>query len=1126
MPSPSSPTLEQFEGERRIVTALFAHLEGVAIKDEQMDIEVWAEVVNQALRLMESEVHRLGGEVGRLRQDGLMALFGAAAAHEDDPERAVLASLAMQRAIQDYAADLVRREGIELRLRVGVNTGEAVVTSIGDSRQQRVDSAMGEAVSLASRIEIAAQPGAVLVGENTYRLVRSLFEWEALGEIAVKGVSQPVVVYRPLARKPGAGKPRGIAGLESPLVGRVAEFRALQSAIERLRAGIGGIVTLVGEAGIGKSRLVAEIRKHLHCTQAHVWANEPIPNPQHPLSDVQWVEGRCLSYATTVTYQLWVDALRGLLGVAPDAGRDALREQVQALCGERSDDVYPYLGRVMSMPLEEEVEAGLRGLDAESLRFLTFRAVETLVERAVGRRALILVCEDLHWADPISLALLEHLLPLTDCAPLLFACIFRPVTEHGCWRIRESTARDYRHRHTDLWLAPLTEQESVELVGNLLHIEDLPEALKERILGHTEGNPFYVEEILRSLIDSDIIVHDETTGRWHTTQDVTDIPIPDTLRGVLMARSDRLPEAARRLLQLASVVGRLFSRHMLESISQRNRRLDDDLVTLQRAQMIRQRARLLEAEYVFKHQLTQEAAYDSLLRRKRRDLHRRVAEALERVFPERIDEQLGLLAHHWERARVAEKAIDYLRRAGEQAAVHFANVEAVEYFSRALDLTSEEDLVGRYALTSAREAVYAVQGMREDQRQDLAALAEIAGALAQRDGGPEAARRRAEVALREANYGKATADFLAAVDAAQRAVHLAQATGDVGLEAEGYLHWGYAVVMSSDRREGQLLLEKALALARWAGRRTLEADILRELGTSFVVQEEYDQAKECYERALRIWREIGNRRGEGRALSGLLGVAFFTTAWSKARLYAEESLRLCRLVGNHREEGYILGTLGVMSYAQGDYATSKRYCEQGLRCFREVEDRQGEGFNLAGQGRIAHEMGDDRAALDFGQQALDIGETIESALVQARALVSLGHALAGLGCLAEARDAYQRAVSLGMREGMNARAGLARVLLSEGDLIQAQAYVEEILEAAQSNPAFDGTWEPFRIYLTCYHVLRASDDPRAQEVLSTAHRLLQESAHEIEDAGLRRSYLENVSAHREIVSEFSKRDRD
>jgi oligopeptide transport system substrate-binding protein len=338
----------------------------------------------------------------------------------------------------------------------------------------------------------------------------------------------------------------------------------------------------------------------------------------------------------------------------------------------------------MSLPLEDEAEATLRDLEGEQFKTGTFQAVEMLLECATGDHPLVLVCEDLHWADPTSIELLVQLLALTDRTPLLFICVFRPEPEHGSWRLRETAARRYRHRYTNLWLDPLSAAESETLVGNLLHVGELPQPLKQRILSRAQGNPFYVEEIVRSLIDDGAVVQDEVTGRWEATRDVVDMPIPDTLHGVLMARIDRLHEEAKRVLQMAAVIGRLFLYRVLAAIASEERKLDEHLLTLQREEMIRERVRLPELEYIFKHELTREAAYNGLLKKDRRVYHRWVGEALERLFPERVDEQVGLLAHHWERAGVAERATEYLLRAGDQARLAYAHEEAIDYYGRAL----------------------------------------------------------------------------------------------------------------------------------------------------------------------------------------------------------------------------------------------------------------------------------------------------------------------------------------------------------------------------------------------------------------------------------------------------------
>ena len=354
---------------------------------------------------------------------------------------------------------------------------------------------------------------------------------------------------------------------------RDAESRALQAAIARLRDGVGGIVTVVGEAGIGKSRLVAEARKlAAESPRSLASASDPqsakltSPSPQ----SLRWIEGRCLSYATHVAYQVWADVLRGLLGLdagaSPEAAAETLRKEVGALCGAQAGEVHPFLARMISLPLDHSARERLSGIESEGLHVLTFRAVEMLLERAAEQIPLAVVCEDLHWADATSVELLLRLLSLTERAPILWICVFRPETEHGCWQIKEIAARHYAHRYTDLWLGPLSAGESAQVVGYLLRIKDLPVALRSRVLDRAEGNPFYVEETLRALIDEGALAFDPRSERWRVVREWSEFALPGTLRAVLAARIDRLSRGTRQVLQLASVLGRRFGRRELEAI--------------------------------------------------------------------------------------------------------------------------------------------------------------------------------------------------------------------------------------------------------------------------------------------------------------------------------------------------------------------------------------------------------------------------------------------------------------------------------------------------------------------------------------------------------------------------------
>ena len=1111
---PSQPVAERvrapladLQGQRKIVTVIIVDVKGSTELLEHLGTEAWVSLMNRIFHVLETEIYGFGGEIDQFRGDGLVAFFGATAAHEDDPERAVLASLAMQAAMQPLADEVRQRDDLELLLRIGVNTGEVIVGSVGRN-QHREDTAMGEGITVAARMEQAAKPGTILVSENTYRLTQSPFRWRALGTMTVKGVSRPIAVYRPLSSRAAISKVRGIAGLGTPLVGRQNEMQALRTAIERLQAGKGGIVTVVGEAGLGKSRLIAEL-----------YADGTACAP----SAVRWVEGRCPSYGTSIAYLLWIDILHGLLDITADAPpediRYALSEHVQALSKvkcrypERRKTIYPFVGQLLSLPLGSEATAQLHDQEGEALKRGTFRAVESLIEGTAQQQPLVIVCEDLHWADPTSLELLSRLLAMTDRVPLLFICALRPGTAYGGQLIKRITAQRHGRQQTDLWLVPLSNGESETLLHHLLRIDGLPPQFKARILNHAEGNPFYLEELIRSLIDAGVIIWDRDAGRCETACETATIAIPDTLYGVLMARIDRLPDAAKRILQLASVVGRTFTQRLLSAVDHEQHPLNRILPVLQREELIVEQTSAPEMEYAFKHHMIQDVAYNTLLQQERPILHQRVAEALERLHPDRRDEQVGVFAHHWERAARPKRALRYLLRAGQQAALQFANVEAEDYFSRALPLTSGQNQE-RYIVLAARERIYDLMGAREKQVEDLAALTALVGDL--RD-----AQRDAEVSLRRAKYAEATGDYNAAVKAAQHVIRLAKPARDRASEAAGYLAWGRALYFLGDDAGAYKRLQQALDRANAFPQ--VQADALRSLGMAAA---DPNEAQEYYQQALHIHRKIGDQRGEWAAIFNLSVLAMEREQCAQAVAYGEDALHICRRIGDRQGERQALDNLGYIAQCRGDYARARTYFEKALAICAKIEDRRCESQAAVQLCALLHLLGDDEHAETYGHQALAAAQAVDDTLAQSDAQTYLGHIWRTLGKLHDAEDAYRQALNLLAETDvpgltLDPQAGLAQVALDRGNTTHARSLVTKIQHDLDTSD-IDYSEADLRVYLTCWRVLTASRDMRARSVLAPAHEALRRRAAKVRDPEHRRAFLEDARVHREIVAVFGK----
>ncbi len=672
------------EGQRKIVTVLFADVAGSTALAEQMDPEDWTAIMNHAFERLSPVIYRYEGTIARLMGDALLAFFGAPVAHEDDPVRAIRASLDLLAAAREYAADVRRERGIEFAVRVGLNTGLVVVGEVGSDLKYEY-TAMGDAVNLAARMQTAADPSTVLVADNTHRLAGPFFEFEDRGKISVKGKAEPVQVYRVVGERKGVVQARGIEGLRSPLVGREVEFAAISACVRRLQGGQGGIVAVLGEAGLGKSRLVAELRQSLA-------SRSPISkraNEDERLEIVNWLEGRTLSFGQTISYWPFQEILRQWAGILED---DAEVEAWQKLEHKTSEvfetseisEVLPYLASLLTLDVKGELAERVRYLDGEAMRRQIFFTSRRFFERLAQMRPTVLVFDDLHWADESSALLLEHLLPLVAQVPLLIVGLSRPDAATPGMRLFEIAARDDAERYTEIRLAPLSHSDSAQLVRNLLEIEGLPPRVREMIVRKAEGNPFFLEEVIRTLIDSGAIARDPATGRWQATAKIETITIPDTIQGVIIARVDRLAEDVQQVLRIASVIGRSFLYRVLRAIAQADRVLDQHLAELQRVELIRQKQAAPELEYIFKHALAQETTYESILLQKRREVHGRVAQAIETLFADRLEEFYGLLAHHYVRAEVWDRAQAYLLKAGDQAGRMAADAEALANYQQAM----------------------------------------------------------------------------------------------------------------------------------------------------------------------------------------------------------------------------------------------------------------------------------------------------------------------------------------------------------------------------------------------------------------------------------------------------------
>jgi ABC-type transport system substrate-binding protein/class 3 adenylate cyclase len=662
--------------ERRVVTAMFADLVGSTSLAERLDPEDAKVIVNDAVTRAIAAVEAFGGTVKDLAGDGVLSLFGAPTAHEDDAERAVRAALRVTEEISAYADEVERAFGVSgFGVRVGVDTGAVVVGSIGGG--SRVEyGALGDAVNTAARLQALAEPGTVLVGAETHRRVAPVFAWSMPAEHDLRGKAEPVTAYTVEGIVAAPGHARELEAIQVRLVGRDRELAAATETVDAVLAGSGGILFLSGEPGIGKTRLIAEVHRLVETA-------EPPPGARRPL----WLEGRCVSYGESMTYWPFRDLLRSWLEVMADEPelrvRVALRRNLDALFGTRVLEVYPYLGAMLGVSLEPESQARLEELSPEALQYRTFAVVRELLTRLAADGPVCVVLEDLHWADATSLQLLERLLPDTETSALLLVLSARPERDHPSWRVKEGAARELPHRTRELALEALSGDAGRELLLALVGEGTLPPEMERRILEPAEGNPFFLEELVRSLVDGGALVPEGDGWRF---DHAVEVEVPPTVEKVILARIDRLRPGARDALMAASVLGRQFGLPLLEAWSGGDGAVAEALLELQRLDLVRESRRWPEPEFRFKHALIQDAAYRTLVSDQRIRLHRKAAEWLERAYLGREDEVAGLLAHHWLAAEDEDKAVQYLTRAGDRARQEYALDEAIAYYRELLPI--------------------------------------------------------------------------------------------------------------------------------------------------------------------------------------------------------------------------------------------------------------------------------------------------------------------------------------------------------------------------------------------------------------------------------------------------------
>ena len=669
--------------ERRVVTALFADMVGSTALGERLDPEDSREIVGRALALMVRQVEGLDGVVKDLAGDGVLALFGAPIAHDDDAERAIVCGLQIIRSVEGLADEVRSTWGIrDFGVRVGVETGTAVLGPIGGGARIEYG-ATGDVINTAARLQSAAEPGAVLVGDFTRRIVEHRFEWGPRREFRLKGKQMPIaaaVALRVVASR------RVERSLRAPTVGRSEELSEIDSAITRLSVGSGSALVLVGEPGIGKSRLVDDCRGRV--------AN---------LEGARWLQGDCRSYAAAIPYLPFRNLLDSWLGISPGAADADAHAAVETVATGLSPDAAEALRAAEPDMLGSHPIRIAEAQEAQEVQEHIFDALRTLFATLAAEHPLVISLEDIHWSDATSLTLTQHLAPLVVNTPLLLVITAR----HGeaAVEMTEALRSSVGDRLSVIEVHPLASGADGDLLGALLPRNTLPPPLAERILELTDGNPFFLEQQIRALVEAGALVRD--ANGWRFIEPAPD-QLPATIEHALLTRIDKLTPRARDQLVAASVLGATFDAQLAADLVSEG--TTQSIADLERAEFIEAAAEGATTLFRFRHALVQAVAYSTLLRRQRRELHGRAADVLARQFADRLDDIRATLADHLALAGRSEESVVHLAAAAERAAALFANREAAELYQRALSLlerTPTEDVVPPESLLRGLGMVFA-----------------------------------------------------------------------------------------------------------------------------------------------------------------------------------------------------------------------------------------------------------------------------------------------------------------------------------------------------------------------------------------------------------------------------------
>ncbi len=912
---------ERLRGERREVAVIFVDAVDFTYLSTSLDAEPIFGLINDLLeRLMEC-IHRYGGTVDKFTGDGLMAIFGTPIAHENNSEVAVRAALDMQQAAAEFEPIALAQLGTRLKIRIGIHVGPVVAGILG-SQTQAAYTVIGTTVNLAARIESLARPGYVLVSSRVYQQTRALFNFQAMGTVQIKGITEPMAIYEAIGDRSEPLPTRGVAGVTDVFVGRDAELEQLSAMMTAFLVDQHGrLVVIQGEAGMGKSRLVSEALSRVTPDQAVI------------------CHGRALPYVQ-VGYGIFRSLLQNGVRSLQSRRDDSPDKTWEILV---SPALHPFMRQMLGLTLTPEEQSTINHLEPERVKQLTILAVRDWLLGQTRRQPIILILEDFHWADGLSRDMLQALVTLISEAHVFLCVVTRPKPEDPLNLVAPPVEQALdTPLHLFLKVESLSPGYSRALLAHLVNLDDVPESLIDTILARAEGNPFYIEEFVHMLIEKEALTLEK--GRWQVVSAIAlqEMEISTTLRGLTMARVDRLPKGLQVVLRSAAVIGMQFSAQLLEAVERRMHGPLNVVPLLERLVdlgLLVERSQADERVYAFRHIVTQETIYHSLLRSQRPELHHTVAWCIESLYLADLSEHTEVLALHYRHTHERGKALHYALLAGDRARKRFANREAIEYYSQVLQHSQHlrRGKIERWRAAIGLGLVEQHIGEYED------AVACYTAALEEWSEG--ASEIRARVMLQLGQVWEKRGDLQEAENWLHQGMTQLRSADVIPpeLEAQIYSELGWVNLRRGDLTAAQEWLDQGITLVDETEHYDVLSSILNRLGFVYYNRGEWNQAVTYVESALELRQRLGDIVSYARSLNNLGILKRANGDWDGALADYERAAEMHERIGEVEGIALVCANLGVLYTNRGEWTKA----EENLKRSFAIAQRIAHPYQLA-----------------------------------------------------------------------------------------------------------------------------------------------------------------------------------